>query len=398
MLSIVIDAETKTHNKVGKNKASPWSKDNDIVYFGYRGISSIPSPRVGDIHLDCVGSYDAVTLLLDFKSMLTVGSDVVIVGHNVKFDLGYLIRNDEFRDMLFKGKLQVWDTQLAHAMMTGYVKRFPSLDYVSTFHKLPLKDDRMKAYWDKGISTEDIPEDEILPYLEQDVLNTSRIYQDQMIELAHNPQLLENITLQMGALVTTLAMEYNGMHFDTKRAADIALGLEFDKGTLDGKLISIMEDANMVDPNPASVTQVANYLYGGQAKYDTKIPMTDAAGDVVRFKSGKSKGMVRMIKKRITVDITPALKSITKSRGTGDKQLKDIVKHKLCPAEVAAFCNALMESRKLGKEISTYYRGYSEHTWSYDDCIRTTFNHTATPTGRLSSTNPNIQNVTRKDT
>ncbi len=53
----------------------------------------------------------------------------------------------------------------------------------------------------------------------------------------------------------------------------------------------------------------------------------------------------------------------------------------------------LIEFRKLGKLVSTYISVYKEICKSSGDIIHTTFNQTLTSTGRLSSSEPNMQNI-----
>ena len=62
--------------------------------------------------------------------------------------------------------------------------------------------------------------------------------------------------------------------------------------------------------------------------------------------------------------------------------LKD--KHPIIPA--------ILEYRKYQKIISTYIDGFIPHIHR-DGKVHTTFNQALTTTGRLSSNNPNLQNI-----
>ena len=53
----------------------------------------------------------------------------------------------------------------------------------------------------------------------------------------------------------------------------------------------------------------------------------------------------------------------------------------------------LIEFRKIGKLVSTYILVYKEICKTSGDIIHTTFNQTLTATGRLSSSEPNMQNI-----
>ena len=57
----------------------------------------------------------------------------------------------------------------------------------------------------------------------------------------------------------------------------------------------------------------------------------------------------------------------------------------------------LLEYRGLKKLLSTYYRRSTRVDQSADGKIHTSFNQAVTSTGRLSSTNPNLQNIPVRD-
>jgi len=59
-----------------------------------------------------------------------------------------------------------------------------------------------------------------------------------------------------------------------------------------------------------------------------------------------------------------------------------------------SFTTSVLEYRTMAKDLSTYYKPYIALTWPTDRCIHPKYNHCATATGRLSSSSPNMQNVT----
>ena len=62
-------------------------------------------------------------------------------------------------------------------------------------------------------------------------------------------------------------------------------------------------------------------------------------------------------------------------------------------AEENEIAEKILEQRHLAKLKSTYVDTLPELVVPYDDRIHTTFNQAATLTGRLSSSNPNLQNI-----
>ena len=62
-------------------------------------------------------------------------------------------------------------------------------------------------------------------------------------------------------------------------------------------------------------------------------------------------------------------------------------------ASTVPFCQALLDYRKLTKVLSTYVEGLQKAVVPGKNRIHTRFNQAGTVTGRLSSSNPNLQNI-----
>ena len=71
--------------------------------------------------------------------------------------------------------------------------------------------------------------------------------------------------------------------------------------------------------------------------------------------------------------------------------------HKLDEYRYIPIINYILNYRKLAKIKNTYIDVYKEITASSGDIIHTTFNQTLTNTGRLSSSEPNLQNIPTRD-
>lgn len=79
----------------------------------------------------------------------------------------------------------------------------------------------------------------------------------------------------------------------------------------------------------------------------------------------------------------------TKKRSTSVEELKALL-------NAHPIVAAILEYRKYAKLVGTYIEGLSAHIGE-DGKIHTTFNQTLTSTGRLSSSSPNLQNVSTRD-
>lgn len=82
---------------------------------------------------------------------------------------------------------------------------------------------------------------------------------------------------------------------------------------------------------------------------------------------------------------------LTSSKGKGTSS--DIL---LSLTNQSEFPKHLLEYRKYAKLLGTYVDGFIPHI-SSDNKVHTTFNQALTATGRLSSSNPNLQNISGKD-
>jgi len=412
MKIIVLDCETTVDNKgedaVGDFEASPFSPFNRIVDYGVKRYG-----EGNEVVCNRNAQGYSYSDFIPHKCLPEIGpfTDVMLVGHNIKFDLLYMMQtSSEFAEGTFRD-IWVWDTMLAEYLITGQVSHYASLDKCSVKYGGVLKDDRMKEYWKAGIKTQDIDPTELRDYMIQDVLNTELVFTKQM-ESIKKLGILPLVKSQMSGLKATIEMEYNGMYFDKKTAARLAKKTADD---MKSKLIRIKELMSWSKPsscytpyflqeifNINSTSDLATALCGGAFQYDIKVDELDANNLPKRFKSGPRKGEVRQIKKTrygvtdgfgVTPD--PAWKTPSGKMGTSSSVLKDI-SSKSSRMEVKEFCDLVLEYRALGKDLNTYYIGYSDLTW-HDGCIHPSLSHVGTDTGRLSCSKPNLQNATQTE-
>ena len=363
-LLLTIDLETTLNGNPDIGLAHPMCKDNKWVYCGFKYTVDknvfIVENRGQDMFIDVSG--------VDF-----------LVGHNIPFDLLYLYKNNRTKDYL--QKYQLWDTQLAEYILTGQQNRFASLDQLAVKYGLPLKADKIKAYFEAGLGADKIPVDEIAPYLRQDVTNTEAICHLQMAQ-AQEMGMFPLICSQMEALHATTEMMYNGLKIDpkyllgyTKEVADKYSDLHLD-------ITSRMEEGFDIN----SPKQWSTYLFGGFKKVVTK----EAVG---LYKNGKPK-----YKNVETLEVViPATTVTPKTEWLSEKTKQVSVDDEtLCfirdtDPKLKDLMLELLDYRSTSKQLTTYIQGMCKHI--QDDYIYGHINHTATVTGRLSSSKPNLQNI-----
>jgi DNA polymerase I-like protein with 3'-5' exonuclease and polymerase domains len=393
---IVIDLETDNYNKpphtpkemcIGSNPASPFDPRNKIVCVATKQKNVAPDVVYGD--------------------RLKAPIRALFVGQNLKFDLLHLVCARK-REGLFSTKdltkdlasLMIWDTMLAEYLLTGQQSMMASLDELALKYGGTVKDDEIKELWNQGHLTSDIPRSKLTPYAKDDVVNTEIVFLAQY-KLAAEMGMLPLMESQMKALLATTVMEFNGMAFDKEKAVDAIVQGEHELKQMVPEVNMAMGFANA---NCMSSKQVGMWLFGGVLMDKVPAPVLDDQGNTVKYKSGMKKGLVKTKLTEIYTNIPAKFKceddwkTKTGKFKVDNDTLKAVINVALTNGDndTADALTKLLEVRKLSKDVSTYYTGYSNLTWP-DGCIHPNVNHTSTGTGRLSCSAPNLQNVTSKE-
>lgn len=364
--ALIVDVETTIFQK-----GNPFSRRNRVCYAG--SLSEKGSLVIGNTSVfnDIQKAIDEVDLL---------------VGFNFKFDLHWLRRYG----IKFESK-RVWDCQVAHFLLTFQQTPFPSLEDVAGFYGLPGKLKHIEEnYWSKGIDTPDIPEGEMLTYLEQDLRCTMEVYQKQREAIESNPLLRNLFRLHMDDQLVLQEMEYNGLVFDVETAKKEA-------ATARSELEEITKRLGSKYPNTPinfnSGDQLSAFLYGG--------PITTERREVVgMYATGAKTGMPRY---RVHEDVTnlprlvdppkgSELAKADKEKGTGPwSTAEDVLKTCKKIPEIKDLLR-LAELSKLLDYLDGWPSLIAEKDWT-GNVVHGQFNQVVARTGRLSSSNPNQQNL-----
>lgn len=393
---IVIDTETSLHNhEIGKFKAHPISPNNWIVWLGAQALNPATLETLST----------PVTIRYVDKDNVDFGvyfdpDKTILVGHNIGYDLLFLANPNnksyqQWRDYLNHPGCLIWDTQLAAYRLSGHTHISPSMDKVAEQYGLQLKPGNMKDYWNNGISTEDIPNAEVQPYLEHDVNTTSEIMRRQIIQAAE-AGMLDMLRIEMQSRVTTILMELNGMCFDDatavaeRDAVIVPMRMAAEQASIEKGMALTGLPKDAVRPNSPHFLKAMLYAKT-PVKWKERRAIMDDDGNPVCFKGGKRKGEIKQRWENLE-HMMPGPLSPVIFPGTDEETLTKIREHNKCSDELRAFLDDVISFRDGMKQEGNYYTGYSELTW-YDGMIHGNLNHAITSTGRLSSTNPNLQNA-----
>lgn len=451
MSRATIDIETSYKEEYGR-KGNPWGDSTYLcsagfihtgVYVDDYKVQDRLDEKSGNVYRYGVPKADIKAFPFDLTGV------TFLCGHNITFDLLWYWHTPELKAWIKAGG-RIWDTAVAEYLLSGQVyslsQKDPrygiSLDAVAKrrlpkeYHKL----DVVKQMWDEGIRTEDIPKEVLLEYQRYDIVATDMIAQQQMKE-AQEQGMVQNILDRMDSILATTEMTYNGVYIDRETAEKNRQILVEDIADLEVKLFALLEDYKLppeLNFNWSSNPQKAAYLFGGKIKYEVreqkldedtdeplyckkKVPeyLYDDQGEKVRYKSGKRAGeyKTRLVDapdydrpKMHTVEYFFELPGVVPVEYRKDSWKTDAGAYSVAESvmdDLKALPIDLPEVKMLldysgaKKDLSTYYwaeqangkkRGMLTMV-SKDNCIHHHLNHSVTATTRLSSSKPNLQNI-----
>lgn len=263
-----------------------------------------------------------------------------LVGHNIKFDMSMLARYG----ILLKNKL--FDTMLAHYLIDPEQRH--NMDYLADVY-LNYDTIRIEELIGKGksqISMRMVPIGRLKEYAAEDADITYQLYEIFKPLLDENQLTKLFNDIEMPLVEVLLTMECNGVKIDSENLRQIS------------------------EQQAKDIEEIENQIY-------------ENAGKTFNIGSPKQLGDVLFDDLKIKA---PSKKTKSGQYPTGEEVLQKIVNaHPIVPL--------ILDWRGLSKLKSTYVDALPELINPVDGLVHTSYNQAVTATGRLSSANPNLQNI-----
>jgi DNA polymerase I-like protein with 3'-5' exonuclease and polymerase domains len=282
---------------------------------------------------------------------------------------------------------------LAEFILSGQTNPFASLDQLAEKYGLGAKSTAVSDYWDKGISTEDIPRDVVREYGNLDVELSHRVYLAQQSDPRMSPELHKLILLDGLDLLVLLDMECNGFKYDVVGSKSKAESLERELHGIDEELFSYSPTRFNLD----SGDWLSCFLYGGTITEDIFAPVNKI------YKSGPNKGeqyirneYSHTLKHVFGGFFKPLKGSELKKEGfysTAEDVLLQLKTKTKEQRRIVALLNRRSVISKLRGTYLVALPALIELMHWADSTIHGQFNQVVARTGRLSSSRPNMQNA-----
>ena len=283
--------------------------------------------------------------MLEALRPLLENDGVEKVGQNIKFDLLMLRREG----VEVRGKL--WDTMIMHYLIDPESRHGMNHLAQTLLGYQPIEIESLIGRGASQLTMDRVPIEQVAPYCSEDADITLQLYHTLLPKLREaGAEELYN-TIEEPLIRTLADMEWEGVKVDTALLADYGRELSGQLTTLEGEIRDL---AGMPGLNVNSSRQLGVALFE-VLKIDTKPKRTK-----------------------------------TKQYSTEEEYLQFLSdRHPIVPK--------ILEYRGIKKLLSTYVEALPELVNPATGRIHTSYNQAVTATGRLSSTNPNLQNIPVRD-
>ena len=291
-------------------------------------------------YLSMPAEREACQKKLELLRPLFEDENILKIGQNLKYDISMLAQYG----ISVKGPM--FDTMLAHYLLEPEQRH--NMDYLAEVYlnylTIPIEDLIGKGRQQKTMR--EVPVEQVKEYAAEDADITLQLYEKLMPLLKENGVEKLFYEIEMPLVPVLSRMEANGVKIDTENLQQISE--EFGK----------------------EIRKIEEQIYG-------------AAGTPFNIASPKQLGEILFEKLKID---EKAKKTKTGQYATGEDVLQKLShKHPII--------QMILDYRSFTKLKSTYLDALPALVNTKDGLIHTSYNQAVTATGRLSSNNPNLQNI-----
>ena len=284
--------------------------------------------------------------LEEVKSMLAVfkpvfeNEDISKIGQNLKYDILMLKKYD----VEVKGNL--FDTMIAHYLIDPDSRHNMDILAETYLNYTPISISTLIGGRSKPKTMRDVEITEIVDYAAEDADITLQLKEKLVEEIDTDAlkHLFYDVELPLVKVLTK--MEFNGVRIDPEALNQMSVELK---------------DESL---------KVQNRIY-------------ELAGEEFNIASPKQLGIILFEKLKL---VDKPKKTKTGQYATGEEILSRL-------EHAHEIAGKILEFRELQKLKSTYVDALPEMISAFDDRVHTSYSQTVAATGRLSSNNPNLQNI-----
>lgn len=296
------------------------------------------------------------------------------VWHNGKFDcsrLKYMCNIDAHisQDTMLEHYVGINETKGTHGLKdlgSIYLQAPPWDDELDAIKKKYCKEHKIKL---AEFTYDLIPTDILIPYLHKDCIATYRLHK--VFQKLMRPESKFIYEKLIEASNAYMRVELNGMRIDLDYLEDLEYELETKFEVAQRTLDAVA--SRIWDPFKYSADT------GAKCKPKEKFNV-------------KSPKQLKWMLEQVLGYPVPS----TEAEVIEDLQ-EDVAQGRITNPDAVDFLSVIGDVRKISKYMDTYVQGFRESLCK-DMRIRGTFNLHGTETGRLSSSNPNMQNIPRDKT
>lgn len=362
MREVVVDLET-TVNGPGNSPEAHYPA-NRVLMWGWRAADNLRGAGTGA---------DLMRKLNDYIKR----GPVRLIGHNLKFDLKYLIR--EYPKFPWH-ELDYYCTMYSEYRQSGHKHRFMSLEKACKYRGVPYtKSLDIGSLLAGGLKMEDIPEADLERYVREDVLATKILYNQQLLangyRECHHNHVLPLAYMELLGLALDVPMIEQKM-----KALVLKEQFAANKIVLSIEALLEWDDGGKFDARDIKFTapRTISYMLTGEPSTGLTTGRKTAV-----FK----RGCHPLLKPSMVCSYWPNTTPGHLGYPMPAKKLNELI-----GATNLGFLSDILEYRKIQKLTGTYFGPFLEAARTQPS-LHPKLNTCLTRTGRLSSSSPNGQNM-----